>query len=83
MDVLEERCSEKDEVLVDIQCWFIFVGYGVSVGLIFDYYTTMGIEISCGFVEGILEKTIEIDKESLSQAKEWIKEFHSESDQSD
>ena len=83
VDVLEEWCSEKDEVQVDIQCWILYDGYGESEGKIFDFYTTKGNEISSGFVEGILEKTIEIDKESLSQAKEWIKEFHSESDQSD
>ncbi|MBQ8214796.1 MAG: hypothetical protein IJZ33_00890 [Clostridia bacterium] len=83
VDVLEEWCAEKDEVEVDIQMWILYDGE--SDGIIFDFYTTKGKEITSGFVEGILETpiAIKIDKESLSQVKEWIEDFRSESDQSD
>lgn len=81
VDVLEEWRAEKDEVQVEIQTWILYDGE--SEGRIFDFCTTKRKEIASGFVEGVLEATIEVDKESLIQAKEWIEDFHSESGQSE
>ena len=80
VDVLEEWCAEKDELQVEMQVW-ILCDDGPDSKKTAAFYTKPGGVSASGVVEGILESKVEINRNSLDQAKTWIEEFHNEQDQ--